>query len=205
MSRGIRDAVAVVAMGCTRVGERWESSTDDLLIEAVGECMGDSRNLEFADVEAFWLGTLASGQSGMTLSRPLGIDYRPVTRVENYCATGSEAFRNACYAVASGAYDTVMAVGVESVALAPEPGAAKLTVIPASGTSAASATRTASASVKAASTGADCPSPPCTVMASAAFCTKLAVTAQAAVMFAAVQVPSPLSVGVQVSPLSAAW
>ncbi|MBE7193413.1 MAG: acetyl-CoA acetyltransferase [Gordonia polyisoprenivorans] len=115
MSRGIRDAVAVVAMGCTRFGERWESSTDDLLIEAVGECMGDSRNLEFADVEAFWLGTLASGQSGMTLSRPLGIDYRPVTRVENYCATGSEAFRNACYAVASGAYDTVMAVGVEKL------------------------------------------------------------------------------------------
>ncbi|RPA57326.1 acetyl-CoA acetyltransferase [Gordonia oryzae] len=115
MSRGIRDAVAVVAMGCTRFGERWESSTDDLLIEAVGECMGDSRKLEFADVEAFWLGTLASGQSGMTLSRPLGIDYRPVTRVENYCATGSEAFRNACYAVASGAYDTVMAVGVEKL------------------------------------------------------------------------------------------
>jgi acetyl-CoA C-acetyltransferase len=49
------------------------------------------------------------------LSRPLGIDYKPVTRVENYCATGSESFRNACYAVASGAYDRVMAVGVEKL------------------------------------------------------------------------------------------
>ena len=38
-----------------------------------------------------------------------------MTRVENYCATGSEAFRNACYAVASGAYDVVMAVGVEKL------------------------------------------------------------------------------------------
>jgi acetyl-CoA C-acetyltransferase len=38
-----------------------------------------------------------------------------VTRVENFCATGSEAFRNACYAVASGAYDRVMAVGVEKL------------------------------------------------------------------------------------------
>src|SRR5689334_6339273 len=59
---------------------------------------------------------MGSGQgSGLTLSRPLKLDYKPVTRVENYCATGSEAFRNACYAVASGAYDKVMAVGVEKL------------------------------------------------------------------------------------------
>ncbi len=58
---------------------------------------------------------MSSGQSGLVLSRPLGIDYKPVTRVENFCATGSEAFRNACYAVASGAYDVVMAVGVEKL------------------------------------------------------------------------------------------
>lgn len=113
-SRGIKDAVAIVGMGCTRFGERWESSTDDLLLEAVGECL-TSAGLQRDDVDAYWLGTLASGQSGLTLSRPLGVDYRPVTRVENYCATGSESFRNACYAVASGAYDRVMAVGVEKL------------------------------------------------------------------------------------------
>jgi acetyl-CoA C-acetyltransferase len=115
MSRGIRGAVAVVAMGCTRFGERWDASTDDLVVDAVDECLGDASGVGIGDVEAFWLGTLASGQSGMTLSRALAVDYRPVTRVENYCATGSEAFRNACYAVASGAYDTVMAVGVEKL------------------------------------------------------------------------------------------
>jgi acetyl-CoA C-acetyltransferase len=58
---------------------------------------------------------MSSGQSGLVLSRPLRLDYKPVTRVENFCATGSEAFRNACYAVASGAYDRVMAVGVEKL------------------------------------------------------------------------------------------
>ena len=58
---------------------------------------------------------MTSGVCGTTLSRPLKIDYKPVTRVENYCATGSEAFRNACYAVASGAYDTAMAIGVEKL------------------------------------------------------------------------------------------
>ena len=58
---------------------------------------------------------MTSGVCGVTLSRPLKIDYKPVTRVENYCATGSEAFRNACYAVASGAYDIAMAIGVEKL------------------------------------------------------------------------------------------
>ena len=67
------------------------------------------------DVDAYWLGTMGSGISGLTLSRPLKLDYKPVTRLENMCATGSEAFRNACYAVASGAYDVVMAVGGEKL------------------------------------------------------------------------------------------
>ncbi|MDQ4112401.1 MAG: acetyl-CoA acetyltransferase [Actinomycetota bacterium] len=113
-SHGIKDAVAIVGMGCTRFGERWDASTDDLLLEAVGEAL-DAAGVQRDDVDAYWLGTLGSGQSGLTLSRPLGIDYKPVTRVENYCATGSESFRNACYAVASGAYDRVMAVGVEKL------------------------------------------------------------------------------------------
>jgi acetyl-CoA C-acetyltransferase len=114
-SRGIADKVAVVSMGCTKFGERWDSSTDDLLLEAVGECISDVSGLSLDDVDAYWLGTLGSGQSGLTLSRALGTEDKPVTRVENYCATGSESFRNACYAVASGAYDVVMAVGVEKL------------------------------------------------------------------------------------------
>jgi acetyl-CoA C-acetyltransferase len=114
-SNGIADRVAVVGMGCTRFGERWSSSTEDLILEAFSECMESVPNIEKDDVDAYWLGTLNSGQSGLTLSRAIGTDDKPVTRVENYCATGSEAFRNACYAVASGAYDAVMAVGVEKL------------------------------------------------------------------------------------------
>jgi acetyl-CoA C-acetyltransferase len=114
-SRGIADKVAVISMGCTRFGERWDSSTDDLLLEAVEECARAIPGFDRADIDAYWLGTLGSGQSGLTLSRALATDDKPVTRIENYCATGSEAFRNACYAVASGAYDVVMAVGVEKL------------------------------------------------------------------------------------------
>jgi acetyl-CoA C-acetyltransferase len=114
-SNGIRDRVAIVGMGCTPFDEHWGRSADDLLIDAVTECLASTPGLEKGDIDAFWLGTFASGNSGMTLSQPLSLDYKPVTRVENFCATGSEAVRNACYAVASGAYDCAMAVGVEKL------------------------------------------------------------------------------------------
>lgn len=114
-SNGIRDRVAVVGMGCTKFGEHWGRSIDDLLIDAVGQCVDSVPSFDRGEVDAYWLGTMGSGTSGLTLSRPLKIDYKPVTRVENYCATGSEAFRNACYAVAAGAYDCVMAVGGEKL------------------------------------------------------------------------------------------
>ncbi len=113
-SRGIKDQVAIVGMGCTAFGEHWDKSVDDMLVEASQEAYS-SAGIAQDDIDAYWFGTLASGVSGLTLSRALKIDYKPVTRVENMCATGSEAFRNACYAVASGAYDVVAAVGVEKL------------------------------------------------------------------------------------------
>jgi acetyl-CoA C-acetyltransferase len=114
-SNGIADRVAIVGMGCTAFGEHWTKSVTDLLLDATSECFDSTPSLSRADVDAYWLGTLGSGQSGLTLSKALALDYKPVTRVENYCASGSEAFRNACYAVASGAYDRVMAVGAEKL------------------------------------------------------------------------------------------
>ena len=113
-SHGIRDQVAIVGMGCTPFGEHWDRSADDMLIQSSSEALA-SAGVKLADVDAFWLGTMGSGLSGLTLSRPLKIDNKPVTHVENFCATGSEAFRNACYAVACGAYDMAMAIGVEKL------------------------------------------------------------------------------------------
>jgi acetyl-CoA C-acetyltransferase len=112
-SKGIKDRVAIVGMGCTRFGEHWDKGTEDLLVEAAYEAY-ESAGIAPADVDAYWLGTVG-GLSGLTLSVPLKIPYRPVTRVENFCATGSEALRQACYAVASGAYDVAMAIGVEKL------------------------------------------------------------------------------------------
>src|ERR1700730_11670457 len=114
-SNGIRDKVAIVGMGCTAFGEHWGRAADDLLVDATEECFASTPSIDKDEVDAYWLGTMSSGQSGLVLSRRLRLDYKPVTRVENFCATGSEAFRNAAYAVASGAYDVVMAVGVEKL------------------------------------------------------------------------------------------
>ncbi|MEX0874520.1 MAG: acetyl-CoA acetyltransferase [Actinomycetota bacterium] len=113
-SHGIRDRVCIVGMGCTPFREHWAKGVDELLVDSVTDTVADA-GVALDDIDAFWLGTMASGNSGITLSKPLKLDYKPVSRLENYCATGSEAFRNACYAVASGAYDLAMAVGVEKL------------------------------------------------------------------------------------------
>ena len=113
-SNGIKDRVAIVGMGCTPFGEHWNKGPDDLLIDAARDAYA-AAGIDPAQVDAYWLGTMGSGVSGLLLSEALKIPYKPVTRVENMCATGSEALRNAAYAVASGAYDLVMAIGVEKL------------------------------------------------------------------------------------------
>ena len=113
-SHGIKDRVAIVGMGCTPFREHWDKSADDLMVDAVVECL-QSAGMDKDVVDAFWLGTAQSGMSGITLAAPLKLQSKPVTRVENYCSSGSEALRQAAYAVASGAYDVAMAVGVEKV------------------------------------------------------------------------------------------
>ena len=113
-SHGIRDRVAIVGMGCTKFGEHWDKGIDDLIVDAAEETYA-SAGLKKEDVDAYWFGTAQGGMSGITLARPLQLVNKPVTRVENYCATGAEALRAAAYAVSSGAYDVAMALGAEKV------------------------------------------------------------------------------------------
>ncbi|MCJ8499485.1 acetyl-CoA acetyltransferase [Desulfatitalea alkaliphila] len=118
MATGIKDKVAIIGMGCTRFGERWDAGAEELMVEAFEECLADA-GLEKRQIGAAWLGTCMEeinvGKTAMPLAVTLRLPMIPVTRVENYCATGTEAFRGACYAVASGAYDICLAMGVEKL------------------------------------------------------------------------------------------
>jgi len=118
MATGIKDKVAIIGMGCTRFGERWDVGGEELMVEAFTECLEDAK-IDPTDIEAAWLGTCLEevnvGKSALPLSTTLRLPFIPVTRTENYCASGTEAFRGAVYAVASGAYDICLALGVEKL------------------------------------------------------------------------------------------
>ena len=118
MATGIKDKVAIIGMGCTRFGERWDMGAEELMVEAFEECLADA-GIEKKEIEAAWFGSCLEeinvGKTAMPLSTTLRLPMIPVTRVENYCATGSEAFRGAVYGVASGAYDICLAQGVEKL------------------------------------------------------------------------------------------
>ena len=57
----------------------------------------------------------STGKSSLPLSMALRLPNVPTTRVENLCATGTEALRGAVYAVAAGACDIALAMGVEKL------------------------------------------------------------------------------------------
>jgi acetyl-CoA C-acetyltransferase len=112
----IKDKAAIIGVGCTKFGERWEKDVEDLVVEAAYEALEDA-GLTPEDVDAAWVGFLYNftGVSGNTFSEPMKLFGKPVTHVENFCASGMDAFRNACYGVASGVYDVVIACGVEKL------------------------------------------------------------------------------------------
>ena len=118
MATGIKDKVAILGMGCSRFGERWESGAEELMVEAFTEAVGDA-GIDVSEIDAAWFSThyeeINVGKGGLPLSVALRLPNIAVTRVENFCASGSEAFRGAVYAVASGACDIALALGVEKL------------------------------------------------------------------------------------------
>lgn len=118
MAQGIRDKAVILGMGCTSFGERWDMSSDMLMAEAFEEALADA-GISRDQIGAAWLGSALDdvnvGNSAIPLATALRLPPMPVTRVENMCATGTEALRAATYAVASGAVDIALALGVEKL------------------------------------------------------------------------------------------
>ncbi len=118
MAKGIKDKVVILGMGCSPFGEHWDKNADDLIVDAFTECLADA-GIERTQIDAAWFATaIEEGHVGKT-AVPLGVALRlpfiPITRVENACASGTEALRGAVYSVAAGAADIALAVGVEKL------------------------------------------------------------------------------------------
>jgi acetyl-CoA C-acetyltransferase len=118
MASGIKDKVVIAGMGCTKFGEHWDKGAEELMVEAFEEALADS-GVDRKMIEAAWVGNALDdinvGNSALPAAHALRLDKIPVTRVENMCATGTEALRGATYAVASGAVDIALAIGVEKL------------------------------------------------------------------------------------------
>ncbi len=110
----------LVGWGHTRFG-RLEDDLETLILAAAREAIADAE-VEPGDIDAVWLGHFNSGMvpDGFCASMVLGADaaamrYKPATRCENACASGSAALYSALDAVRSGRVRLALVVGVEKM------------------------------------------------------------------------------------------
>jgi acetyl-CoA C-acetyltransferase len=110
--------VAIVGAGMTPFGEHFALGIKDLLPMAFAECARSvDKGLTKTDIAAAWLGAMGTtdGFPSGNLADTLGLPDLPVTRVENSCATGNDAVRNALFGIASGAFDVALVMGADKL------------------------------------------------------------------------------------------
>jgi len=114
--------VAIVGIGSTKIGELWKYSFRDLAMKAGTSALTDA-GMSGNEIQALWGGNMSAGQFlNQEHVAALIVDYVGLadlhisaTRVEQACASGGAALREAILAVASGYYDIVMAAGIEKM------------------------------------------------------------------------------------------
>jgi len=110
--KNIFNKVAVIGAGCCKFGENWDKGRDEMVIDAVKEALTDAK-VELKDIEAAWVSSEREVGAGTHISSALKLHSIPISHCENWCASGIDTFRNACFSVASGAYNLVLVVGYE--------------------------------------------------------------------------------------------
>ncbi len=109
-------AVAVVGAGMIPFGELFDQGMKEMLPRVVRAAFNSvDEGIERSDIEAAWFGQLQSsdGFPAGVLADSVGLLDIPVTRVENQCATGQDAIRNAFFAVSGGHVDVALVVGAD--------------------------------------------------------------------------------------------
>lgn len=110
--------VAVVGGGMTPFGEHFGLGIKDLIPMAYADAVRHvDKGIKKSEIQAAWFGELSTtdGFPSGILADTLDLTGIPVTRVENACATGNDAVRNATMAIASGLYDVALVVGADKV------------------------------------------------------------------------------------------
>jgi acetyl-CoA C-acetyltransferase len=105
---------AIHGVGTSRFAKQPERTAADLVAEAVREALADAG--AGPPIEAAFVGT-CFGEPGIAPRslHGLGIVDLPIVTVENACASGTTAFHLAAESVASGRYERVLALGVETM------------------------------------------------------------------------------------------
>ena len=110
--------VAIIGIGQTPVSEHWDAGLRELAVQAVWKALEDAGN---PAVEALFVGNMLSGMMAsqehlaVLIADYAGLCGIETAKVELACASGAAAFRQAVLAVASGAVQTALALGVEKL------------------------------------------------------------------------------------------
>ncbi len=112
--------VCIVGWAHTRFGRRDELDLEGL-VDSVGRPAIEHAGVAPADIDATWLGNLNGGFvpdsfcSSFVLNADPALRWKPATRVENACASGSAAIFSACDAIEAGRARIALVVGVEKM------------------------------------------------------------------------------------------
>lgn len=114
--------VAIIGVGITKFGELWDKSFRNLIAEAGTKAILDA-GIEGKEIDALFVGSMSPGRFvgqehvGALVADSSGLHVMniPATRVENACASGGLALRQAYISVASGMHDIVVVGGVEKM------------------------------------------------------------------------------------------
>ncbi|MEI5996312.1 acetyl-CoA acetyltransferase [Paraburkholderia bengalensis] len=112
--------VSIVASAHTAFGRLKDQTLEDLIVAATQEVLRDG-HIDAAEIDAIFLGHFNSGlvpdgfPASLVLQADKDLRFKPATRCENACASGSAAIHAGMNAIRSGAADLVLVVGAEKM------------------------------------------------------------------------------------------
>ncbi len=113
-SDSIRDKAAIIGVGACKFGENWDQSREDMMVDAAYEAYADAGiDDPQKQIDAVFCGAVYPNGGTGEVADALKLHGKPISKVADYCQTGTDAFRFATFAIAAGVYDTVLVLGFD--------------------------------------------------------------------------------------------